>query len=547
MQQKSELPEGWIETPFEQILLLLESGSRPKGGVRGILEGIPSIGGEHLNENGGFRFDNVKFVPELFFEKMNKGFIQSNDILIVKDGATTGKTSIVRTDFPYDKAVVNEHVFLCRPFSIINPFYIFYFLFSEIGQKRILSNFRGSAQGGINKSFAPNTIIPLPPQKEQNRIVSAIENVFVRLDASNERLDKIPEIMKVFRQAVLTAAFDGTLTEEWRVETNTDKCSWKWEKINEIGVVSGGLTKNQKRLTYPLSLPYLRVANVYANRLDLSEIKEIGVLEKELNRVLLQKGDLLVVEGNGSIDQIGRVALWDGSIDPCLHQNHLIKVRFSQDVYNKYVLYWLLSPIGRQNIISSSSSTSGLHTLSITKVSNLPVPIPSFSEQEEIVRRVESLFFFANSVEAKLVAAKEKTEQLRKSILVKAFSGELVPTEAELARQDGGDYESAEVLLERIKKERTKSKVSNKSKRKGTSKLLKKDVKDIKDSKTESKHLTLYEILRSSQKPLTPKELWKLSEFEIDDFYAQLKIEVEKGKILERRPTDFEVLLETKK
>jgi len=107
----SDLPEGWVETTLDQLLQGLESGSRPKGGVRGITEGIPSIGGEHLNENGSFRFESVKFVPYSFFERMNQGHIQTGDILIVKDGATTGKVALVRDDFPYDPAVVNEHVF----------------------------------------------------------------------------------------------------------------------------------------------------------------------------------------------------------------------------------------------------------------------------------------------------------------------------------------------------------------------------------------------------------------------------------------------------
>src|SRR5205085_4267949 len=114
---------------------------------------------------------------------------------------------------------------------------------------------------------------------------------------------------------------------------------WIWTNIEQVGEVSGGLTKNQKRERLPLKMPYLRVANVYAGELDLAEVKNIGIEESELGRVLLTAGDLLVVEGNGSIDQIGRVALWDGRIEPCLHQNHLIKVRFNPIQIGEYVLW----------------------------------------------------------------------------------------------------------------------------------------------------------------------------------------------------------------
>jgi len=151
---------------------------------------------------------------------------------------------------------------------------------------------------------------------------------------------------------------------------------WVWTLIEQIGDILGGLTKNSKRKLYPLQIPYLRVANVYADELRLDEIKQIGVEESELNRVLLEKNDLLVVEGNGSIDQIGRVAIWNGSIAPCVHQNHLIKVRLLLPQMAKYVLNWLLSVGGRENITKVASSTSGLYTLSLSKVSSLPVPLP---------------------------------------------------------------------------------------------------------------------------------------------------------------------------
>ena len=121
-----ELPEGWNEVLLSKILLTLESGSRPKGGVRGIETGIPSVGGEHLNNSGGFRFENIKYIPTPFFEKMRRGRIRSGDILIVKDGATTGKVSLVRSDFPFNPAMVNEHVFICRFNERIYSPFVFY-------------------------------------------------------------------------------------------------------------------------------------------------------------------------------------------------------------------------------------------------------------------------------------------------------------------------------------------------------------------------------------------------------------------------------------
>ena len=140
--------------------------------------------------------------------------------------------------------------------------------------------------------------------------------------------------------------------------------------------MSGALTKNKQRDGHKLFRPFLRVANVYSNALRLEEVHNIGVTESELDRVELRRFDLLVVEGNGSLDQIGRVALWDGSIQGCVHQNHLIKVRFGTELLAWYALIWCLSPLGRSLIEQFASSIAGLYTLGISKVENLPITVP---------------------------------------------------------------------------------------------------------------------------------------------------------------------------
>ena len=155
--------------------------------------------------------------------------------------------------------------------------------------------------------------------------------------------------------------------------------------LDSIAEVTGGLTKNGKRKDMPMKYPYLRVANVYYNRLDLSEILEIGVKDNaEVEKALLKTDDLLFVEGNGSPAQIGRVALWNGSIEHCLHQNHLIKARLDLSKVNpRYVLFYFMSEDGREQIANRAVSTSGLYTLSVSKVAGLVLPIPQIELQNE--------------------------------------------------------------------------------------------------------------------------------------------------------------------
>jgi type I restriction enzyme, S subunit len=223
------IPHNWKAMPLSDLLDSLESGSRPRGGVRGIKHGIPSIGGEHLKYDGTFDFSSIKYVPREFASKMTKGRIKINDILVVKDGATTGKTSFVDSNFPFRDAVVNEHVFICRPTNKINSKYLFYFLSSKDGQERILENFKGSAQGGINQSFAPNTEVPVASVGLQERIVEKLEKVLAHVDISRARLNRIPVILKRFRQSVLAAACSGKLTTDWRESSSNYKSN-----INEL-------------------------------------------------------------------------------------------------------------------------------------------------------------------------------------------------------------------------------------------------------------------------------------------------------------------------
>ncbi len=202
---------------------------------------------------------------------------------------------------------------------------------------------------------------------------------------------------------------------------------WCWASLEQLSYITGGITKNSKRLALPLQVPYLRVANVYADKLRLNEIKKIGVTEDEYSRTVLQTNDLLVVEGNGSIGQIGRVALWNGSIKGCCHQNHLIKARLIVQELARWALMWLLSTAGRAQIMHVASSTSGLHTLNITKVSALPIPLPPQAEARRLIHEIDRVHSLVNASAGLLKNSAARSSRLRQSILKWAFEGKLVP------------------------------------------------------------------------------------------------------------------------
>lgn len=137
------------------------------------------------------------------------------------------------------------------------------------------------------------------------------------------------------------------------------------------------------------------------------------------------KNDLLFVEGNGSKEQIGRVAIWDGSIEPCLHQNHIIKGRPFGNMLSEFALFYLISRFGRNQILRVASSTSGLYTLSTGKIENLKIPYCDLGKQQIIIEAIEEKLSVFDRIEQTVDTALQQAEAMRHSILKQAFEGRL--------------------------------------------------------------------------------------------------------------------------
>jgi restriction endonuclease S subunit len=155
---------------LSKLSATIVSGQRPKGGVAHISDGIPSLGGEHILADGSIAINNLKFVSRQFHNLHLKSRIQRGDILLVKDGATTGKVGIIPNDYPYEEANINEHVFLIRFEEDINSYYIFMFLTSLAGQTQLKREVTGGTIMGIVRDAASNIKIPMPPRNVQDEI-----------------------------------------------------------------------------------------------------------------------------------------------------------------------------------------------------------------------------------------------------------------------------------------------------------------------------------------------------------------------------------------
>jgi type I restriction enzyme S subunit len=363
----------------------------------------------------------------------------------------------------------------------VDPLYLSHFLKTIEYRSQVSTLAAGVNINNLRRDDLAGISVPLVSLTAQRRTAEAIESYLTRITKAGATLERVQRTLKRYRASVLKAAVEGSLVpteaeiaraegrdfepapvllerilaqrrthdsgpppKRWTLATLPE--GWCWSSVGQLGDVTGGITKNAKREELPLQLPYLRVANVYANELKLEDVGTIGVGDSEVERTSLKRGDLLVVEGNGSVEQIGRVALWDGSISPCVHQNHLIKIRFPLAALSDWTLAWLLSPAGRSVIERVASSTSGLHTLSISKVAQLPVPLPPLAEQQRVKQEVDRLLAIEQNTLRKVDDQTLRCTKLRQSILKWAFEGKLV--------EQDPNGELASILLERIQAER---------------------------------------------------------------------------------------------
>ncbi len=410
---KTDLPDGWRWVKLGEIVDKIFDG--PFGSNLKTADYVDQPGYQVIRlENIGhmeFIGDKETFISEQKFYSLEKNEIYEGDIVFSSFIGETVRTTVVPK--LKNRAINKADCFCIRiNAKVVDRHFVVYALSTQEIHKTLILGVHGATRPRINTTFLKGYKLPLPPLAEQHRIVVKIEELFSEIDAGVTEIETALARLKIYRQAVLHYFL-----------SNPD---WERVKLGEIASVTGGITKNSKREILPLQVPYLRVANVYANRLDLTEIKEIGVAESEISRTLLKYGDLLVVEGNGSIEQVGRVALWKEEIPYCLHQNHLIKIRFENPAASVFLLTWLISPLGREAIEKQASSTSGLHTLSISKIAGLTIPFPDLATQTQIVQEIEARLSEADALEKTLRTELLRAGRLRQSVLKQAFQGKLV-------------------------------------------------------------------------------------------------------------------------
>lgn len=283
------------------------------------------------------------------------------------------------------------------------------FLLLQLEHLNLKSLDRSTATPSLRREDLEAQPVVLPLVPDQRRIVAILE----------EHLSDLDDAASSLRHASVRC--QALVTRSLSLVRSGDELP-----LPQVAVIQGGIQKQAKRAPVSNAFPFLRVANVTATGLDLAEVHRVELFNDELARYRLQAGDLLVVEGNGSPTQIGRAALWDDSIPDCVHQNHLIRVRPDRSkILSEYLVAVWNSPENRSVLTDVASSSSGLHTLSVRKLAQLRMPVPSLERQSAAIAQLQQVRESVNRLQASISVAATRGKSLRHAVLAAAFAGRL--------------------------------------------------------------------------------------------------------------------------
>lgn len=336
------------------------------------------------------------------------------------------------------------------------PEWIFYFFKINNRYIELEKIARGMGSKRIHSEQLYDIEIPLPSIEDQKLYISKFKKIEISVSSTNYEHAHQLDLLKILRQQILQDAMQGNLVtqdpndqsackllEIIKVEKeNKDKPSneirpeeipfeipenWVWCRLGEVADISGGVTLGKQYSMITEEYKYLRVANVQRGFLLLQDIKKINIPSADAKKILLKKNDLLVIEGNGSIKEIGRCAMWKNEIDNCIHQNHIIRIRLKNDTISHFYYKYLNSPVCVEKMQKLAITTTGLFTLSVGKINNLIIPLPPLSEQDRIVAKIEQLMKLCDELEQTFQQNQKYTQELLQVALKEALEQE--PTE----------------------------------------------------------------------------------------------------------------------
>jgi type I restriction enzyme S subunit len=398
-----QLPSTWIETTLGDISIDIRYGLTAR--AEGDTEGVFYLRISDINDYGEVKLTDRKFVK--LSEDIEKYILKPGDIVVARSGSVGRSYVYTGSSAPW---VFASYLIRFRVNqAIADPNYVGFYLRSPFFWQYVDTMARTVAQPNINSQELSKLPIPLPTLPEQHLIVDILRQ------ADGLRLLRQEGVARF--QMLGHSIFSTMFSAYWD--------TGPFVKLEDIADIVSGVIKGRRfngRET--IDVPYLRVANVQAGYLDLSEIKTIEALPEDLERYRLEFEDVLLTEG-GDYDKLGRGALWENQVPDCIHQNHIFRVRLDQNrLLPRFFVTYLQTSYAREYFLRSAKRTTNLASINMAQLRKLPVLVPPMELQSEFVARLGS----AENVIRNQVTSADSLLVLLRSLLYFAFQGKLTST-----------------------------------------------------------------------------------------------------------------------
>ena len=383
----SELPKGWNKVK------LLDIADLSTG----------KVDANHSTEDGLYPFFTCASEPM----KSPDYSFDDESVIVPGNGANVGCVLFYNGKFQaYQRTYVLSNI-------KIVPKYLYYH-FLRYWKERTENNQFGSATNYVKLINFANYIVDMPSFTDQKQIAEKLDKLFDQIETIKEASNKIPELLKNFRQQVLTYAVTGKLIE------STPEPRMLGELIDKLKYGTS------KKADYDIEgFPVLRIPNINNGEIDSSDLKYVPLDDKEYNQLSLQEGDILVIRSNGSLSIVGQCAIVRKECENWVYAGYLIKIRCTHELLPEYLNYIFQSYQVRKQIVEKSHSMSGVNNFSADKIKQLEIAWYPVEVQKQIVEKLNSIFGKLNEIEKQYNTLCEKLDKLPQTLLCKAFKGEL--------------------------------------------------------------------------------------------------------------------------
>lgn len=414
-EQPYEVPKNWVWVRLGAVCFF-ENGYAFKSDKFSSEKGIPVIRISNIKENNVDLDDCIKTLEENIDEKF---IVHQGDLLIAMSGATTGKNGVYMSA---NIAYLNQRVGNIKVKNkelLIEKFRNFYIANM---QNEILNTAYGGAQPNISSQKMSVMTFPLPPLSEQQRIIERIEVLFAKLDEAKERLQEVADSFAVRKAAILHKAFTGELTKQWRRKNGVSDESWEEKKLGEVGSWLGGGTPSTSREEYweNGNILWITSKDMKSAVIEdtLMKVNEVGVKNSSANYI--EKPALLVVMRSGILRRTFPVAM----VKKPFTVNQDLKA-IIPDKDDLEFLYWMLLSNEQHILNTCMKNGTTVESINSNALKDLTFKCPSLPEQHEIVRLIDELLARERAAQQAAEQALASIDLMKKSILARAFRGEL--------------------------------------------------------------------------------------------------------------------------